>query len=144
MNKILFLSLIATFQFGYSQSKETLLQEAEAIVEKPQQDVSNNKLYDSAVVEVKPEYPGGMPAFYKFIANKYNVPNAKLNGKVLVSFIIDKEGSITDIKVLRDLGYGTGDEAVRVLKLMPKWIPAMQNGKPVNCRYMLPLTLKTE
>lgn len=99
-------------------------------------------LYNSAGVEVKPEFPGGMAKFYKFIENNYNVPSDSPGGKVFIQFVVEKDGSLTDIKVLRDIGYGTGKEAERVLRKSPKWTPAEQNGKKVRCSYQLPITLQ--
>jgi len=103
---------------------------------------SDNNIYNTAGIEVKPEFPGGYEAFYKFIAENYKTPNVVgLNGKVYVAFVIEKDGSITDIKVLRDIGYGTGKEAIRVLKISPKWLPGQQNGKTVRCTYSLPINI---
>lgn len=104
----------------------------------------DNSVYNSAGIEVKPEFSGGMSKFYNYISKNYISPNVPgLKGKVIVSFVIEKDGSITDIKVLRDIGYGSGEEAVRVLKNCPKWTPAEQNGKKVRCQYMLPLSIQT-
>jgi protein TonB len=66
-----------------------------------------------------------------------------LYGKVIVSFVIDTDGSLVDIKVIKDLGYGTGKEAIRVLKLCPKWTPAVHNGKPVRSEFTLPISINT-
>jgi protein TonB len=102
----------------------------------------DNTIYNSAGIEVKPEFPGGWPKFYKFIENNYNVPSDSPGGKVFIQFVVEKDGSLTDIKVLRDIGYGTGKEAERVLRKSPKWTPAEQNGKKVRCSYQLPITLQ--
>jgi hypothetical protein len=105
---------------------------------------SNENTYNSAGVDVKPQYPGGISKFYQFIANNYKTPTAVdfLGGKVFVSFIIEKDGSVADIKVLRDVGFGTGEEAIRVLELCPKWSPGYQNGQNVRCSYSLPIALQ--
>ena len=58
-----------------------------------------------------------------------------------MAFVIDVDGSIIELKVLKDLGYGTGEEAIRVLKESPKWIPGEQNGQPVRVKYALPIAL---
>jgi len=102
----------------------------------------DNTIYNSAGIEVKPEFPGGMAKFYKFIENNYNTPADSPGGKVFIQFVVEKDGSLTDIKVLRDIGYGTGKEAERVLRKSPKWTPAEQNGKRVRCSYQLPITLQ--
>ena len=106
--------------------------------------VSNDIVYNTAGVEVKPEFPGGYDEFYKFIGNNYKTPNVRgLAGKVYVSFVIEKDGSVTEIKVLRDIGYGTGKEAVRVLELCPNWIPGEQDGRKVRCAFSLPISIQT-
>lgn len=104
----------------------------------------DNSVYSVAGIEVKPEYPGGIEKFYQFVQKNYRMPEEDgLNGKVFVSFVVEKDGSLTDIKVLRDIGYGTGKEAIRVLKSTPKWSPGEQNGKKVRCTYSLPISLKS-
>lgn len=104
--------------------------------------VSKEKPFNFSGVDVKPEYPGGASEFYKFIGKNYKIPYVKgLNGKVYVSFVIEMDGSVVDIKVFKDIGYGTGDEAIRVLKLSPKWTPGEQNGKKVRCMYTLPINI---
>jgi len=102
----------------------------------------DNTIYNTAGIEVKPEFPGGIDEFNKFIAKNLNPPNeAGQIGKVYVTFVVEKDGSLTDIKVLRDIGYGTGKEAVRVLELSPKWLPGEQNGQKVRCTYSLPISI---
>src|SRR6218665_1522848 len=94
----------------------------------------DNSIYNTAGIEVKPDFPGGMAKFYSFIQRTFqpvedeNFPG----GRVFVSFVVEKDGSLTDIKVLRDAGYGTGKEAERVLRKCPKWVPGEQNGKKVR------------
>jgi protein TonB len=104
----------------------------------------SNELFNSAGVEVKPEFPGGIAKFYNFIKNNYQAPDEPgLKGQVFVSFVVEKDGSLTDIKVLRDIGFGTGKEAMRVLNKCPKWTPAEQNGKKVRCSYQIPIKIET-
>ena len=104
----------------------------------------DNTVYNTAGIEVKPDFPGGMDKFYKFIANNYRTPEEEgLKGKIYVTFVVEKDGSLTDIKVLRDIGYGTGKEAIRVLKATPKWNPGEQNGKKVRCTFSLPISIQT-
>ena len=106
-------------------------------------DIDNNK-YNVSEIEVKPDFPGGIGNFYKFIGNNYQVPgDVGLNGKVYVSFIVEKDGSLSDIKVINDIGYGTGDEAIRVLKASPKWYPGQQNGKKVRVFYSLSISVQS-
>ena len=106
--------------------------------------VSNSTVYNTAQIEVKPEFPGGYEEFYKFIGKNYKTPNVGgLKGKVYVTFVIEKDGSIDEIRVLRDIGYGTGKEAIRVLKLCPNWIPGEQDGKKVRCTFSLPISIQS-
>jgi hypothetical protein len=65
-----------------------------------------------------------------------------LNGEIYLSFIIEKDGSINDIRILRDIGFGTGDEAIRVLSKYEKWLPGKQRGVPVRVMYSLPITIQ--
>ena len=104
----------------------------------------DNSVYNTAGIEVKPDFPGGMEKFYKFVGKNYQTPEEEgLKGKVFVSFVVEKDGSLTDIKVIRDIGYGTGKEAIRVLKSCPKWSPGEQNGKKVRVLYSLPINIQS-
>ena len=104
----------------------------------------DNSIYNTAGIEVKPDFPGGIEKFYKFVGKNYQVPEEEgLKGKVFVSFVVEKDGSLTDIKVIRDIGYGTGKEAIRVLKSCPKWNPGEQNGKKVRVLYSLPINIQS-
>ena len=104
----------------------------------------DNQIYNTAGIEVKPDFPGGIEKFYKFVGNNYQTPEEEgLKGKVYVTFVVEKDGSLTDIKVIRDIGYGTGKEAIRVLKKCPKWTPGEQNGKKVRVLYSLPITIQS-
>ena len=101
--------------------------------------VEDNTVYNA--VEVKPDFPGGLQKFYDFVGKNYRAPEEDIRGKVYVQFVVEKDGSLTDIKVMRDIGYGTGAEAIRVLKKSPKWKPGIQNGRPVRVLYSLPISI---
>ena len=104
----------------------------------------DNAVYSSAGIEQKPDFPGGMQKFYDFIGKNYQTPEEEgLKGKVFVSFVVEKDGSLTDIKVLRDIGYGTGKEAIRVLNKCPRWTAGEQNGKKVRCTFSLPISIQS-
>jgi len=106
---------------------------------------SDNLLYDIKELDVKPDFPGGRDEFYKFIAKNYRTPDVKkLNGKVYITFVIEKDGSLTDIKVIKDLGYGTGAEGVRVLGLSSKWLAGELNGQKVRCTYIIPISINSK
>lgn len=106
-----------------------------------------NDPVNSAVLDKMPEFPGGMAKFYSYVGNNFNRPELDVERtlKVYVSFVIERDGSITDVKVLNDPGYGLGKEAIRVLKsIKAKWSPGILNGKTVRTAYNLPITIKTE
>jgi len=104
----------------------------------------DNTVYNVFVaLEVQPTFPGGMDKFYKYLSKSIRYPamaqENNIQGKVFLSFIIEKNGSLTDIKVERKLGYGTDEEAVRVLAASPKWVAGVQNGKFVRVKYNIPI-----
>jgi protein TonB len=106
--------------------------------------VDDNKIYNTAGIEVKPDFPGGIAKFYKFVQDNFRAPEEEgLKGNVIVTFVVEKDGSLTDIKVVRDIGYGTKDEAIRVLRKSPKWTPGEQNGKKVRVLYSLPIRVQS-
>jgi protein TonB len=99
-------------------------------------------LYALKDVDVKPDFEGGLVKFYEYVNANYKSPEvADLRGKVFVTFIIETDGSLSDIKVIRDIGYGTGEEAIRVMKESLKWIPAQKGGVAVRTLYSLPITV---
>lgn len=110
-------------------------------------DVKEKDLYVLADVEKLPEFPGGLTKFYKFIGENFKMSaeanKIKIKGKAYMQFIIEKDGSLSDIKTIKDPGYGLGDEAIRVLKLSPKWTAATQEGKAVRVMYSLPITFQS-
>ena len=130
MKKILFL-VIAIFAIQIVLAQETTSGSADNV-------------YNTTTVDVKPQFSGGYEAFYEFIRKNYKMPKVeKLEGKVYVTFVIEKDGNLDEIRVLRDIGYGTGQEAIRVLELSPKWNPAEKNGQKVRCQFSIPITLQS-
>jgi protein TonB len=99
-------------------------------------------------VSVFPEFPGGMDALAKFIEKNLRYPitaqEAGVNGKVFLSFVVEKDGTINLIKVEKGIGYGCDEEAMRVIKKMPRWKPGFQNDKPVRVRYNIPINYRME
>lgn len=106
-------------------------------------EIIDNNVYSSAGIEVQPEFPGGWAKFGQYVAKNYRTPEVEqdLKGRVFVEFVVEKDGSLTDIKVVRDLGFGTGAEAIRMLKNAPRFKPGVQNGKTIRVRYSLPIML---
>lgn len=109
------------------------------------QPIDDNYIYDVASIEVKPEFPGGIEKFHLYVSKRFNyskeMKEVNLKGKVFAGFVVEKNGTITDVKILRDRGYDSGNELLRILKGMPNWKPAVQNGKIVRCNYLIPITL---
>jgi protein TonB len=129
------------FLFIFLVSFQNVNSQTDSTATVPKED---NTVYNSAVLEIKPEFKGGLNKFYDYIAKNYRTPDVPgLKGKLLVSFVVEKDGSITDIKVLKDIGYGSGEEAIRILKKCPNWIPAKQKGKKVRCTFMLPINIQS-
>lgn len=131
MKNFLLLILICFIQVTFSQTTKE--------VGKPNvnevSDIKNeNLVYNTQGVDLKPEFPGGVAAFNSFLDKNFIKPadKPKMKGKIYFTFIIEKDGSLSDIKILRDLGYGTGDEALRVIKLAPKWNPGKHKNKEVR------------
>ena len=104
----------------------------------------NNMVYD--VVEVMPQYPGGQIAMLKYIMKNIKYPKQAMKegiqGRVTVRFIVEKDGSISDVKPVLSVHPLLNKEAVRVVKSMPKWSPGKHNGKPVRVRFNLPVMFK--
>jgi TonB family protein len=97
------------------------------------------------VLEKKPEPKKGLESFYNFISKSFTPSREalanKIKGRIFVSFAIDTDGSVVDIKILRGLGYGLDEEAMRILKICPLWIPGEQRGIKVKCKYSVPIAL---
>ena len=96
------------------------------------------------VVEQMPEYPGGAQAIFEFFAKNIRYPEAAAKaghqGRVIVTFVVMKDGSISHAKVVKSVSPELDEEALRVLNAMPKWTPGMQNGKAVNVKYAVPIS----
>ncbi len=98
------------------------------------------------VVEHQPEFVGGMKALSAYVNNNLKYPEparlAGVEGKVYLNFVVDKEGGIHDVKVLKGLGFGCDEAAIRLVAKMPKWKPGSQDGKPVAVSYNIPIQFK--
>lgn len=114
------------------------------------EEAGTEKVYDFVSIEKVPEFPGGMKKFYEYLGKSIRYPktaqNNNVQGKVWLSFTVEKDGELSDIKITRGLGSGTDEEAQRVLAESPKWIPGIQNGKAVRVKYNINInfTLSTE
>lgn len=110
----------------------------------PEED--SNEIY--TVVEDEPEFPGGTKALMEFIAQNLRYPafaaENGIQGRVTVTLVVEKDGSITDVQEMRSPSEDLTKEAKRVVLSMPKWKPGKQNGKPVRVKYMLPITFRLQ
>ncbi|NDP21725.1 MAG: energy transducer TonB [Paludibacter sp.] len=105
---------------------------------------SNKVEHKYSVTEIRPIPKKGMDNFNRHIAKTFRCPNVEgLRGKIYVTFVVETDGSITDVKVLRDIGYGTGAEAIRAVTSYEGWIPGEQRGIKVRCKFSLPISVQT-
>ena len=100
------------------------------------------------VVEKSPEFPGGNDSLYAFIGRNIKYPEMakknKIEGRVFVTFVVEKDGQVSSAKILRDIGGGCGEEALRVVNSMPKWKPGTQRGNPVRVQFNLPIMFQLQ
>ena len=103
--------------------------------------IGDEEEYVDVYYTTPPEFPCGEDSLYLFLEKNIQLPNGcnKIDGIVCVQFNVEKDGSITNIMLKRDVGHGLGQEVVRVVQLMPKWKPATYKGTPVALLYMLPV-----
>ena len=105
---------------------------------------SNDTIYD--IVDQMPKFPGGEKAMMEFIAKNVEYPqkakDESIQGRVFIQFVVEKDGSIGEVKLLRGIGGGCDEEGIRVVKSMPKWTPGQQAGKAVRVHYTLPIFFK--
>ena len=132
--------LLGASQVALAQQPDTLRMDTihEEVIE-------DGELF-GCIVETMPSFRGGQQKLFEFLGNNLVYPQeakeAGIEGQVFVEFYIEKDGSVTDGKVLKGIGYGCDEEALRVIGLMPKWYPGKQRGKAVRVRYTLPINFK--
>lgn len=107
--------------------------------------ITESTIVSTTLLDKLPEFPGGINKFYSYVGTNFERPDLESETviRVNVSFVIEKDGSMSDIRVLKDPGYGLGREAIRVLKsLKTKWAPGILDGKAVRTAYNLPITIQ--
>lgn len=130
MRRIIFivLSILVTLSIN-AQSEATHVEE---------------KVYD--VVEEMPQFPGGPSALFEYLSNNLQYPVVAeengVQGRVIVTFIVEKDGSISNAKVVKAVDPSLDKEAIRLVESMPNWIPGKQNGEPVRVKYTVPVTFR--
>ena len=131
---------------GEAVEQEEIPFEATNVDESAPLDANTDEVFK--VVEVDPEFPGGEEALYKYLAENIKYPvmakNNKVEGRVYITFVIEKDGNVSDAKVLRSVNEELDAEALRVINAMPKWKPGMQQGVPVRVQYNIPITFKLQ
>ena len=136
-NGILFIN---TKEYVKNGKKEVV----DVAVKKSEEEAEPEGAFD--VVEQMPEFPGGAAGMMKFIAENVKYPEEAyskgIEGRVLVQFIIEKDGSVTNVKVIKKVNDAIDAEAVRVVKAMPKWKPGKQNGREVRVKYTIPVSFR--
>ena len=115
-------------------------------VEVEEEDVQEQEIFQ--IVEEMPAYPGGDQKLMEYVAKNIKYPQIAretgIQGRVFVGFVVEPDGSVSNVKVLRGIGGGCDEEAMRVVKSMPKWKPGKQRGKAVRVSYMLPVNFKLQ
>jgi protein TonB len=109
--------------------------------EEPEEEFEEEEIF--TIVEEMPEFPGGMKALFEYLGRELSYPpmakDARIQGKVYVTFVVERDGSIADVRILRGIGGGCDEEAIKVVQSMPKWTPGKQRNKPVKVQYNLPI-----
>jgi protein TonB len=131
---------------GNDDTGGEVLKAKEVIAQPEPPKEEENKVFD--VVEVMPSFPGGQAALMQWLGKNIKYPVVAeengVQGRVVVTFVVEKDGSITDVKVVKSVDPSLDKEAARVVKSMPHWIPGKQNGSAVRVKYTVPVTFKLQ
>jgi len=138
---------IGTFDVkGNDDQNGEVLKAKEVIVQQEPPKVEENKIFD--VVEQMPAFPGGDAALMKYLRDNIHYPTVAaengVQGRVVVGFVVEKDGSVTDVNIMKGQDPSLDKEAMRVVKSMPKWIPGKQNGTTVRVKYQVPVTFRLQ
>jgi periplasmic protein TonB len=132
--------------FDSEADKETLVDVAPIVAAKEEKEEEETQIF--YIVEEMPLFPGGEAALRDFIAKSINYPviaqENGVQGKVYVSFIVDKDGGISDAKIARSVDPSLDKEALRVVNTLPKWKPGKQRGRPVRVSYTVPISFRLQ
>ena len=133
---------------GNDEAGGTVLKAVEDIAtpEPPKQEAEQNKVFD--VVEQQPQFPGGMGALNQWLGSNIKYPAMAaengIEGRVIVQFVVERDGSVSGVHVVRGVDPSLDKEATRVVAQMPKWIPGKQNGSAVRVKYTVPVTFRLQ
>ena len=110
-------------------------------IEMDEEEIEEEEIF--TIVEKMPQFPGGLEALFQYLGTNIEYPamakDSRIEGKVYITFIVNSKGDIDDVRVLRGIGGGCDEEAVRVIKAMPNWEPGRQRGKAVKVQYNIPV-----
>lgn len=132
---------------GNDEEGGTVLKAVEEIAApEPPKHEEENKVFD--VVEQMPAFPGGPAALMQYLSSHVKYPAVAeengISGRVTVQFVVERDGSVTDVKTMKSVDPSLDREAERVVKSMPKWIPGKQNGAPVRVKYFVPVVFRLQ
>ena len=131
---------------GNDESGEVLKAKEVLVTEPVKPKEEENKVFD--VVEQMPSFPGGMSALMAYLQKSIKYPPVAeengIQGRVICTFVVERDGSVTDVRVAKSVDPSLDKEAVRVVSAMPKWIPGKQNGQSVRVKYTLPVTFRLQ
>ena len=132
MKKFIIMALMAVFGLTTVSAQKTVVAQ------------KNQKVFD--IVEQMPEYPGGQAALFEYLSKNIKYPadaeKKKVEGKVFVTFVVDSDGNITDVSLLKKVFPSLDAEAIRVISAMPNWIPGRQKGQAVRVKYTVPIMFR--
>ena len=132
MKKFIIMALMAVFGLTTVSAQKTVVAK------------KNQEVFD--VVEQMPEYPGGQAALFEYLSKNIKYPadaeKKKVEGKVFVTFVVDTDGKITDVSLMRKVFPSLDAEAIRVISAMPNWIPGKQKGQVVRVKYTVPIMFR--
>ena len=136
---------VEDIEINVETTQEEVIQEYTP-VEVEEEEVVEQEVF--TIVEQMPSFPGGDEKMYKYLGNNIKYPQVAretgIQGRVFVNFVVEPDGSVSNVKVLRGIGGGCDEEAMRVVKAMPKWTPGKQRGKAVRVSYTLPVVFKLQ
>ena len=129
------------------ENERTAENQHQCIADEPQGPIEpEEECFDKDYFEEMPEFPGGIDKMLQFIAENVRVPKcvtyASVEGRSIIEMVVEKDGTLSDFKVVRSLHKDCDAEAIRVLKLMPKWKPGKVCGKPIRVKYTVPVQFK--